>query len=202
YPNNLTYRVDLGFLYAQSGRESKAKEQYRKTLNMMPADRSTISILANSLLEVKEYDLAVAAYMKGNEMFGSSTYFNYELAAIYYVKGKTTEMIEALLDYLIVNPKQQQSVKTAFQKWISAKKEQLELETQLYKRINKYPAVLIYPELLIWHFTHRKDFKNAFIQVKALDRRLRETGLRVLELARTASTEKEYQAAIMAYEYL
>ncbi|MEM1216823.1 MAG: tetratricopeptide repeat protein, partial [Bacteroidota bacterium] len=60
----------------------------------------------------------------------------------------------------------------------------------------------VYPELLAWVFIQRKDYRNAFRQVKALDRRFDENGQRIFDLARVAEQDKDYDAAIRAYDYI
>ena len=47
-----------------------------------------------------------------------------------------------------------------------------------------------------------KDFSSAFIQAKALDKRLREDGTRVITLGNLAMANQQYDAAIQCYEYV
>ena len=56
--------------------------------------------------------------------------------------------------------------------------------------------------MLTWVFIQRKDYKNAFRQVRALDRRLKENGGRIFRLAEIAANDKDYDAAIDAFNYL
>jgi len=77
-----------------------------------------------------------------------------------------------------------------------------ELQSQLYKRIQKNDNNVNFIELLAWSFVQQKDFESAFTQMKALDKRLDEDGSRVMNLAKQAIQEKEYTAAIYSYEYV
>ncbi|MCD8529059.1 MAG: hypothetical protein LRY27_03665 [Chitinophagales bacterium] len=56
--------------------------------------------------------------------------------------------------------------------------------------------------MLIWLFTFQNDYKQALIQAKALDKRNNEDGGRILNLANDALFEKQYGAAIEAYDYI
>ncbi len=60
----------------------------------------------------------------------------------------------------------------------------------------------MFPELLAWVFIQRKDYRNALRQVKALDLRLNENGMRIFNLGEIATADKDYDAAILAYDYL
>jgi tetratricopeptide (TPR) repeat protein len=48
----------------------------------------------------------------------------------------------------------------------------------------------------------KKDFKSAFRQYKALDKRLGESGQRIMRLADDAAEAKDYETAIAAYDYV
>jgi TolA-binding protein len=76
------------------------------------------------------------------------------------------------------------------------------LKTQLYERIQKDRNALHYPELLTWVFIQQKDYQGAFRQVRAIDRRMRENGIRVYQLAEIAANDAAYDVAIMAYDYI
>jgi tetratricopeptide (TPR) repeat protein len=78
-----------------------------------------------------------------------------------------------------------------------------ELQSQLYGFIQENPEDNVhFVELLIWTFIKKNDFTNALRQAKALDQRLDEDGGRLKEMAEIAANEKEYDAAINAYQYI
>jgi tetratricopeptide (TPR) repeat protein len=56
--------------------------------------------------------------------------------------------------------------------------------------------------MLIWLYTHQKDYDGALTQAKALDKRNQEDGSRIYTLALNATNEEMYDAAIEAYKYL
>ena len=120
---------------------------------------------------------------------------------MYRRKGDTEKMILNYLNSLAHNPNRLNSMKTLFQRYLS-EDDFLELQTQLYTRIQDNDEVVAYPELLTWVFIQKKDYKNALRQVKALDRRLKENGGRIYRLAEIAANDKDYDAAIVAYNYI
>ncbi len=202
FPDNLSYSIDLGYLYAHSDRETKSKEKYQDVIKRLVADKVRIRMVANAFLTIDEHEFALATYKKGNRLYNNFPYFNYDMAGVYEAMGDKVNMITAYLDYLAFDPNQKQMIKTALQRTLSGTTDFRELQAQLYRRIQKNPDNPVFPEFLIWHFIQRKDFASAFIQVKALDKRLKENGQRVVNLARTANTEGDYDAAISCYDYV
>ena len=76
------------------------------------------------------------------------------------------------------------------------------LERELLTSVQKYPERTVYSELLLWLQVQRRDFTGALVQAKALDRRGRTEGRRVMELAAIAQQNKDYESAILGYEYV
>ena len=127
--------------------------------------------------------------------------FSYNLGDLYRRKGDTPKMIDNYLNSLADNPSRLSSMQTLFQRNLTEEGFQ-ELQAQLYERIQADTDATYFVELLAWLFIQKKDYPGAFRQVKALDRRLRENGARVYQLAGVAYNAKDYDSAIMAYDYI
>jgi len=76
------------------------------------------------------------------------------------------------------------------------------LQEKIFERIQKNQNEILFTELLIWDYIQLKDFDGAFIQAKALDKRNKENGERVFDLAETAKIEGAYDNAIEGYNYI
>lgn len=200
-PKKVQLFVSYGNLYERQLDMPKADEQYRKAIKQLPADRYQITRLANEFIKLTKYDLALEAYQKGNKLLKDKFLFAYELADLYRRMGKSTEMVENYLNSLTVQPQRLPSIKTLFQRSLG-EEDYKELQQQLYTRIQENPNETIFVELLTWVFLQKKDYKNALRQAKALDRRLEENGGRIYRLGTTAANEKDYDAAILAYDYI
>jgi len=72
----------------------------------------------------------------------------------------------------------------------------------LYEKIQRHPNETFYAEMLIWFFSQKKQFGKAFIQERALDRRLKYNGTKVFDLGNLALQNKDYNAAIQSFDYL
>ncbi|CAN5414294.1 tetratricopeptide repeat protein [soil metagenome] len=203
-PQNLTFLVDLGYLYKQEGNVAGGEAEYDKALKALPADERMVRELANAFLAYGENEIAVQSYLTGRKLLTGSSgnpLFAFDLADLYIRLNKKTEAVESYLDYIKFNPQDVQNVQNRFQDLIQEDVWYDALQMQLLARIQK-GGDQIYSEMLIWEYIQRNNYRAAFIQVKALDKRLKETGHRVIVLARAANGSGDYDAAIDAYQYI
>lgn len=200
-PDNIFLYVTYGKLFERQYKDDEAREQFELAISKMPKERYTIVRLANSFMSLTKYDLAIAAYEKGAKSLKDDLIFAYNLGDLYRRKGDTPKMIESYLNSLDENPDRLDRIKTTMQRYL-ADEDYTELQKQLYTRLQSNENAVYYPELLAWVFIQKQDYQNAFRQVRALDRRLKENGSRVFKLAEIAANAKDYDAAIEAYEYI
>lgn len=204
YPDKLHYLVDLGTVYEASGSLDKAKQQYEKAVKLLKNDQDQIFTLANAFIVLKKFDFTIDTYLKGRKVDPSYSY-NFELAEIYYITKDYQKMIDEYLDVLSKSEAYIQNVQNSLQAKLGddqdGNKNEL-LRTALLRWIQKVPEKTIFSEMLMWLFVQQKDFESALIQAKALDKRLKEDGSRVLTLAGLCVSNEDYDAAIKAYQYL
>jgi tetratricopeptide (TPR) repeat protein len=200
-PANVNLYVTYGKLFERQYRDDDALTQYKTAIENLPKDPFTITRLSNAFVVLSKYDLAIETYEKGAALLKDNNVFAYNLGELYRRKGETTKMVESYLNALASNPDRLGSVQTIFQRSFLPEDYE-ELQTQLYNRIAQNENALYYTELLTWVFIQRKDYKNALRQVRALDRKQKENGGRVFQLAEVAANDKDYDTAIEAYEFV
>jgi len=200
-PDNVNLYVSYGRLYERQYQDDKAQEQYRLAIERLPRDQYAITRLANTFTLLTKYDLAIATYERGIELLREPEAFAYNLAELYRRQGDAENMVNQYLNSLDYNPARINQLKTMFQRYFSEGDFE-ELQRQLYTRIQRNDKAMHYPELLSWVFVQKKDYTNALRQAKALDRKLRENGGRVFQLAQIALNDKDYDAAIDGFEYI
>jgi TolA-binding protein len=110
-------------------------------------------------------------------------------------------MIEEMLKYGLIEGNQDY-VKATLQDNLKTEPEIDMLEKVLCSKVQRFPTEQYYVDILIWHLMQQKEFTKAFIQTRALDRRLKQDGQRVFELAQTALVNRDYKSAIQMYEYV
>ena len=196
------YVIDLGYLYSQIPDAAKSKEQFDKALKDVKPYEVNIRNLANAYEAYRLYDYVIAAYEKGGKAVKSETYFSMELANAYMNKGDATNAVKYFLLNMETNPQNEQLIKNTVQSNGNEAKLLSQLETQLYVKVQKNNSSEVYIDLLTWVYVQNKDFEGALAQMKAWDRRKGENGQRVIEIARMAQIESDYDNAINGFEYV
>jgi len=198
---NVRLYVSYGTLLERLGRYEDAEAQFKTAIDKLPADQYSVTRLANAFVTQTKYNFAIATYEKGGELLRDERIFSYNLGDLYRRMGESEPMIRAYLNAMDDGPERVTQLKTIFQRTLTTEDYQ-ELQTQLYDRIQGGNDNPIYPELLAWVFIQRKDYRNALRQVKALDRRFNENGMRIFELGQIAAEDKDYDAAMQAFDYI
>ncbi|MFN3343188.1 MAG: tetratricopeptide repeat protein [Flavobacteriales bacterium] len=203
---NLKYFVDLGDVYKQQGDVAKAKKEYDNAIKDLTGDVQQVRNLALTFRDKGELDYALKVYEKGEKLNGGAVKFRADKAEIYNLKGETQLMIEEYLDMLDDNPRDLDRVENILTFAVNMddpNNARVELlRTEILKRVQKNPDNVAYNELLIWFFQQKGDLNAAFNQVKALDKRRKEDGLRVLNFGDVCANNQQYDLAARAFEYV
>lgn len=204
HPKNLKYWVDLGYVYNESGDLSKAKKQFENAIKNLEPDKRQVRDLANGFLYRGQTGYAVESYKRGRQIIDDYP-FNLELGNLYKQIRNYTMMVEEYLDYVdydlinmpVIQQRMQDVLKDDPDKTVSEL-----FRKSLLGRIQKNPNKIYYSELLLWFNIQEKDFEQAFLQAKSIDRRNDEEGERVFELARLSLASENYDVAIDAFSYI
>lgn len=202
-PTHMSYVADVGYIYELRGEKSKAEEQYQKALKGLKPDQGLVITLANSYIMRQDWDHAAEAYLAGRDMLKGIYTFHFELAEVYFQKGDAQKMVDEYLDAVGENPMNQQNVLNILQARVGYDPESGRgeiLRTSLLRRIQRDPSQSAYSEMLIWLFVQQKDFDSALIQAKALDKRLKEDGTRLMSIGSMAASNRQYEVAIKSYQ--
>jgi len=202
-PEKVERYVDLGLVFERQSKTSDAKEQYEKAIKLLPENQLQVTKLATAFSNKKQYNYSVQTYEKGEKMLKEKALFAYELAGVYHLKGDAPKMVDAYLNALESTPNRLTNIQAFLQRYLPEMTGSFdELKKQLYSRMQKNASNSLYPEMLIWVYIQETDFENAFLQAKAMDKRLDENGARVFKLAQMAINEKQYDATLMCFDYI
>ena len=197
--------VDLASLYLQFNEDEKAKAEFDEALKELQPGRSNATRLANAYIKLNAFDYAMKTYEKGKRISTDGYEYHYEIANLQGMMGDFENMTESFLDLLRVSPSYIQTVQNSLNRNLNFLENEDTgemLRGKLLKRVQRYPDDIIYSEMLIWLFNQQKDFGAALVQAKAIDKRLDETGIRVLEIGNMARNNEDYDVAIDAYNYI
>ena len=202
-PDKVERYVDLGNILEKLNKSADAKEQYEKAIKQLAPNQVQVNALATAFSDVKKFDYALQTYEKGEKIIKEKYLFAYEIAGIYRDKGDAVKMTEQYLNALEFMPNRLTNIQAFLQRFLPEMTGSYdELKKQLYARMQKDPSITLYSELLIWVYILENDFESALTQAKAMDKRLDENGTRIFKLAQMATNEKQYDAAILCFEYI
>jgi tetratricopeptide (TPR) repeat protein len=202
-PDKVERYVDLGNILEKLNKSTDAKEQYEKAIKQLAPNQVQVNALATAFSDAKKFDYALQTYEKGEKIIKEKYLFAYEIAGIYRDKGDAVKMTEQYLNALEFMPNRLTNIQAFLQRFLPEMTGSYdELKKQLYARMQKDPSITLYSELLIWVYILENDFESALTQAKAMDKRLDENGTRIFKLAQMATNEKQYDAAILCFEYI
>ena len=202
--NDLTgivYRSDYTSLLEMNGKFEEAQKEMEILIDLAARTEGTIYELQDMLYRNSKTELVIQLLKRGRVYAKDDNKFTILMARAYLYNGQKEPMIEEMLKYGLIEGNQDY-VKATFQDNLKTELEIDMLEKALYSKVQRFPTEQYYVDILIWHLMQQKEFTKAFIQTRALDRRLKQDGQRVFELAQTALVNRDYKSAIQMYEYV
>lgn len=200
------HRIDLGHVLKEAGKDKKAKKEYQRAVEMVGKGGQKPKPIAEKFLERDLPQYALKVYKKAKERSDRRRYqYNFEMAKVYGVMGEHRKMIDEYLDLLLVNRAYLQSVQNHLHKALDfdQKSDKTKLmKKALLQRVQEHPEKQVFSEMLIWLYMQHGNYRSAFVQARALDKRKEEGGKRVFRLARTCKEQRAWDVAIDCYEYL
>jgi len=203
--NSNTIYIDLGEVYEAQGEDDDAQKAYREAIDELPKSQGIVIRTANEFIRLNKLELALETYQEGKKLLEGRYPFSYEIAGLYGTMGDQERMISEYLDLLVYNEAYQQTIQNALNRSINFEEDDEAVEmlrTELLRRVQKTPDSIIYAEMLIWLFLQDKEFNSAYIQLRALDKRLGEDGQRLLQLAGLCTNNGDYKVAEKCYQYI
>ncbi len=203
--NSNVYYIDLGAVYEAQGEEKDALEAYREAINDLPQSQGMVIRTANEFLRRNKLELALETYQYGKKLLNDKYPFSYEIAGLYGTMGNTERMISEYIDLLAFNDAYLQTVQNALNRSIDFENDTENvdlLRTELLRRVQKTPQTTVYSEMLTWLFLQQKEFNSAYVQLKAIDKRLGENGQRLLNLANLCINNGAFDVARKSYQYI
>lgn len=200
------YKVTLGTIYEKQGKEKKATEYYDDLIHSFNKKNSPseYNLLTNEFVRLLKYELAIKTMERCEKMHPNSNY-SISIANLYGMKGDYEKMIDSYLRQIEKKPRDLNRVKMFLPRSINFEEDENTVEllrVKLLKKVQRNPENESFYDLLIWMFQQKGDFESAFIQVKAFDKRTKAKGEKVYKFARLCVSNKEYEIAIEAYEYV
>jgi tetratricopeptide (TPR) repeat protein len=203
---DVSFYVLLGRIYNAMEDRKKEKESYEKALKELQPFPPFVSNLAQAYREYGLYDYAIETYNRGRKGTPDYPYF-YERAEVYKLKGDVTAMINEYLDAIEFRDSELYTAQTNLQNSLGYDDDNAGLKNpilkqELLKRIQTSPEKVVLAEFLIFILKQQRDFDAAFVQSRALDKREKENGQRIYELAKVCVSNRAWETAVRCFQYL
>lgn len=196
------YKIDFGYALELNKDTSKAMKEFENVLKDMKEDEMYVRQVAETFYNYAKMSWVVKTYERGAKLLKNDRVFLFDLAKAYTALNDYKNSVNAYLTFIELDPMQVQEVKNVFQPLLENKALARELGSQIYSKLQKNPDADAWNDMAIWYAVQQRDFEDALIQTKAIDKKKGENGRRVMEIARLARYEKQYDDAINGFEYV
>ena len=206
YPNIPRYKIDLGYVYERSGENPKAEKIYQECLKNLQAKETAVSELNNAFMSRGKYDYAAETILKGRKLLDNEQLLSKSLINIYKLLHQNDKIIDEIISLVKTdNDKYEKDVQTAIQDLLMDDEDNqlyMSIRTALQKFSQKNPSNILCIKELYWISQLHKDFEEALVLAKSLDKRLKMEGIFTYELATVAASNHDYTTAIEALNYI
>lgn len=201
-PQNLQYKLDVGLVYMRSGDLTRADRHFRELIGDNKTNVQRIKLMAEFFSSRSLLDYGILALTESRNFLNNSTLFSLDLAMLYRLKGNQDKMVQEYLNYVTQTSANIQYVKNVMQALLTEPEELTSLEKLLYDRVQEFPDVEVYSDLLIWVTMQQKNFYASFVQARAYDKRYKHDGEKSMEVAKVALDNEDYDNAAKIYRYV
>ena len=199
-PDEATLGVELGGVYTAAGDAPAAEKQWQKVVSQLTPAQVLPVATEFGRRELPAW--AERAYLRGRALAKNDTEYAPQLIRLYTQSQNQPQVLAETLRLVAQDEQQLPFVRNMLQNALREEKDFDALEKLLIAAIQQHPEQASYSELLLWLQVQRRDFSGALVQARALDRRGRGDGRRVLELASIAQFNKDYESAIEGFAYV
>lgn len=150
-------------------------------------------------------DYAIKTYLRAREISKNTYDYAIELAQLYAIRNDYQKAIDELLLLVGNVPAEQSAVEGILLNWLINDQQQTKqaiIKNNILKYSNKNPDIQVYSSLLLWLAMQEKDFSSALKQAIAMDKRYRENGRTVFEIANISAENQDLKTAIEGFNYI
>lgn len=206
FPNVQRYKVDQGYAYERAGENQKSEKIYQDLIKNLPAKEFSVQELYSAFYSRAKYDYAIESIQKGRRLLNNEVLLSKELIALYQHLNQTDKIIEEVLLLLKgEDDKNMEAAKTAIQNLLLDDEDNQKyntVKTTMQKYSQKNPSNINYMTLLYWISQLHKEYDEALILAKALDKRQKTECIRSYEVAVVAADNHDFETAIEALNFI
>lgn len=200
-PENEILYLDYADLLIQKNEVQESEKWIKKIIDQSLISDVKTAKLIDLFLKRGNSEKATFVIGQSRALNKNNTLFGDVLSKLYQEQGKMELIIEEKL-YFTESIGDLDMMKEFIQDELVTEKDQKLLENILYQKVQTNPDRVFYAEVLISYLTNQKQFFKAFVQARALDKRMQMQGQGVYYLALMARQNKDWVNASKMFEYL
>ena len=179
----------------------KKKKKILKTIeNLLPADPVLIAKYGRFAEELKQWDLAVFIYQKGEEKVGKGS-FMLDIARVYERQGRWYDVARVYLDQLNREPAFMPAVEELMRQWREDSVKRRAFSIALNSMLSRGASDKLYEVSALWYASIGEVDKALRFAI-AYDKRKATRGKTVYDLANKWEKEGLLEAALKGYEWV
>lgn len=202
YPPNLL--IELGYNYDLKGEKQIATEYYSKALALVEDNPGYAFVIGDNFKKKSLLQYALRTYEK-SIVLNPNTNIKLEIARIYGELGDIEKMFINYLELIQGNSGYKRTILNRIGQFLEdnpLNENNLKLKKVLLKKIQGDPDVL-WNEILSWLYIQQRQYKNAFVQEKAILKRTDAVSYdRIMDLGRLAKEDESYTIANTIFKYI
>ncbi|WP_017730986.1 tetratricopeptide repeat protein [Nafulsella turpanensis] len=203
HANPEMYQIDLARLYELQGETKKANKLYEEIISAAISNNYKTNLVAQLFFNKRLYDRTLQTYQRAREVQKDETgAYALQMANIYRAMGEKEKMISEYFRYIEQNPRNMEYVKNMLQASLSEPEDLEAFKRILFEKVQKNPDNLHFSDLLIWVNVQQKNFYGAFVQARAMQKRLQTGASELIDLGIIALDNQAYPEAIQIFEYI
>ena len=199
YKSKPIYEVDRAYFLQKLGDDKEAVGLLDELLKDLTVSEDHVITLVGAYSR-RNYTLyAIETYKKGRRLLGNDRLFREELTQLYMDVGKYPEIVREYITEIDKNLYAANDIKDKLGEVVTHQSGYDEARKELLRRVQAMPDQIVYSDLLNWLYMQRKEWRAAYTQAKALDKRTNAGGMRLVALADVLQNYGEFQLAEQAY---
>lgn len=200
-PNDISLYALLGTTYYVSGNADKAFETWDKALQILPNSAVSYRLIANAMIENREFDRAIEVLEKAKKSVENPIMFSYDLAQLYSVKTDYENATKEFCYIISKRPSELASIKRRIARYFINN----QARNATLKVVNEFYGSTHQPEflrLLKYLYTLKGDYETAYKLAVELDETTTKNGAEIFVFAQNALRENKTNIASTAFKYI
>lgn len=198
-----SFYIDLGYVQEKANKTEDKEASFEKVYEMVDQSPNLAYSVSKKFGDYG-YNKEALRTFEVAEQRNPKLIFHYQKALVYAELADLENMYREYLNMIDKNPAYFASVQNMIQ--FSIKQDpngepNKILKKQLIERVQKSNNVL-YNNLLVWLLIQEKQYDQAFIQLKALDKRLNRNQGEIFNLGKVSKKNKAYPTADKCFDYI